>query len=200
MKFFSLLIVPAVVIALGCQSAAQPVKDSKPPAKPKAGNEKPAVVEGKYHKVNFKQLSSYAYEVPDDPISDPKTKALMERNQIPEAIKKLDKQDVAITGFMLPLRVEDGKITEFLILRDQNACCNGMVPKINEWIHTKMPKGKGVKPMMDVMITFYGKLKVGEVFENGYLIGLYEMDGEKLSDPLTAPSPLKPGESPKPAN
>ena len=86
MKFFSLLIVPAVVIALGCQSAAQPVKDSKPPAKPKAGNEKPAVVEGKYHKVNFKQLSSYAYEVPDDPISDPKTKALMEKNQIPEAI------------------------------------------------------------------------------------------------------------------
>ena len=115
MKFFSLLIVPAVVIALGCQSAAQPVKDSKPPTKPKAGNEKPAVVEGKYHKVNFKQLSSYAYEVPDDPISDPKTKALMEKNQIPEAIKKLDKQDVAITGAAMIRINADGSETQVAV-------------------------------------------------------------------------------------
>ncbi len=84
---------------------------------------------------------------------------------------------------MLPLKVEDGKITEFLVLRDQSACCFGAVPKINEWINVRMPKGKGVKPVMDVRITFFGVLKVGEVLESGYLVGIYEMDGHKLGSP-----------------
>ena len=33
---------------------------------------------------------------------------------------------------------------------------------------------------MDVRITFFGVLKVGEVLESGYLVGIYEMDGHKL--------------------
>ena len=83
---------------------------------------------------------------------------------------------------MLPLKVEGGLVTEFLIMRDQSMCCYGSVPKINEWISVKMT-GKGIRPMMDQPVTLFGKLHVGEVRENGYLVGIYTLDGEKMAGP-----------------
>jgi len=137
-----------------------------------------------YKVIDFTELSDFKFEVPDDPASDPKAKAILEKNVIPESVRLLDKKEIAIKGYMLPLRVEEGLITEFLVMRDQSACCFGAVPKINEWISVRMPEGKGVKPVMDVPIYFFGTLKVGEVLENDYLVGIYEMDGHKIGGPL----------------
>jgi len=39
---------------------------------------------------------------------------------------------------------------------------------------------EGVQPLMDVPVTIVGTLKVGESYENGYLVGIYQLDGEKL--------------------
>tara|TARA_A100001037_G_C14835039_1_gene493860 strand:- start:18 stop:539 length:522 start_codon:yes stop_codon:yes gene_type:complete len=168
-----------VAMLTGCAllAAAENKPKEKAPSKDKIGD---------YSIVDFKDLSGFKYEVPDDPITNPKAKAILENNKIPETVQKLNKKKVVITGYMLPLRVEDGKITEFLVLRDQSACCFGAVPKINEWINVRMPKGKGVKPLMDVKVTFFGILKVGEVLENGYLVGIYEMDGHKINGPGAA--------------
>jgi len=163
-------------------SKPKPKEVVNPPKLPKATSAKAGKI-GDYSLIDFKALAGFKYEVPDDPITDPKAKAILENNQIPKTVKKLNKQKIAITGYMLPLRVEEGKITEFLVLRDQSACCFGAVPKINEWINVRMPKGKGVKPLMDVRVTFFGVLKVGEVLENGYLVGIYEMDGHKINGP-----------------
>ncbi len=138
---------------------------------------------GDYQVVGFDRLASFKYEVPDDPVSNAKAQEILKRNQIPPAVKQLDKQRVALKGFMLPLKVEGGVITELLILRDQSMCCYGAVPKINEWVSVRMV-GKGVKPVMDVPVTLFGTLKVGEVLENGYLVGIYEMDGDRLGGPL----------------
>lgn len=145
--------------------------------------DEPDEIDG-YKVVGFDELAKFKYEVPDDPITDPKAKAILEKNIIPEKVRALDRKKIAVRGYMLPLRVEDGLITEFLVLRDQSACCFGAVPKINEWISVRMPKGKGVKPVMDVPVYFFGKLKVGEVLENDYLVGIYEMDGDKIGGPL----------------
>ena len=160
----------------------KPVIEAPVPAKPQsttvAGKNiegKPAEVKplgpiqkvGDYSLLGFDRLASFAYEVPDDPITEPKAKEILEKNEIPDSVKKLD-----------------GKITELLILRDQSMCCYGAVPKINEWVSVRMPKGKGVKPVMDVPVTIFGTLKVGEVLENGYLVGIYEMDGERLDGPI----------------
>ncbi len=35
---------------------------------------------------------------------------------------------------MLPVRVEAGLTTDFLPLKNQNACCFGIKPKANEWV------------------------------------------------------------------
>ncbi len=61
---------------------------------------------------------------------------------------------------MLPTRVDKGMVTEFLLLRNQMGCCYGMAPGLCEWIevHTS---GKGVKPLVDDLVTVYGTLHVG---------------------------------------
>ena len=102
------------------------------------------------------------------------------KEQIPEAIHALNQKAISLKGFMLPLKVEQGLVTEMLIMRDQSMCCYGTVPKINEWVSVRMEE-EGVKPVMDEPVTIYGTLKVGEVLENGYLVGIYEMDGQSMS-------------------
>ncbi|KAF0180151.1 MAG: Uncharacterized protein FD161_929 [Limisphaerales bacterium] len=142
--------------------------------------------DGEFLIVGFDRLAAFNYDIPDEapaatnapvkPVAPPK-------EQIPANVKAFDKQRVALKGFMLPLKVEGGLITELLIMRDQSMCCYGTVPKINEWVSVKMT-GKGVKPIMDQAVTLYGKLHVGEIRENGYLVGIYQMDGEKVAGPL----------------
>ena len=135
-----------------------------------------------YQGLSFEKLASFAYEVPLDPVTN-KVELAKLNAQIPEGIKTLNEKPVAIRGFMLPLKVENGLVTELLIMRDQSMCCFGTVPKINEWINIRMA-GDGVEPIMDQAITLMGMLKVGEVLENDYLVGIYEMEGDKMIGPL----------------
>ena len=80
---------------------------------------------------------------------------------------------------MLPMRVTDGMTSDFLLLRNQSACCYGIMPRVNEWVivHTK---GKAVKPIMDVPVTAIGMFHVGEMRENGHLAGIYYLECEQL--------------------
>jgi hypothetical protein len=139
----------------------------------------PTVASGDFLALGFDKLSGFKYEVPDDAIK-PGTPS--PDKQIPDAVKGLDGKRVSLKGFMLPLKVEGGLVTEMLILRDQSACCFGATPKINEWVSVKMT-GAGVKPIMDQAVTLYGKLKVGAVIESGYVVGIYQLDGEKMQGP-----------------
>jgi len=171
---------PAPVAKAADQAATNPA----PAEKKEAAAESTELVDGEFLPLTFDKLASFEYEVPEEEY-DPDKKPDPKNNpdQIPPEIKALDKKRVALKGFMLPLKVEDGLITELLIMRDQSMCCYGTVPKINEWVSVRMT-GKGVKPIMDQAVTIYGRLKVGEIRENGYLVGIYEMDGEKLTGPL----------------
>ena len=148
-----------------------------------AAADKPAETDGEFTIVGFDKLSTFKYEVPDDVTTNaPAAGAKDSDDQIPAAVKAYHGKRVALKGFMLPLKVEGGLVTELLIMRDQSMCCYGSVPKINEWVSVKMTS-KGVKPVMDQAVTLSGTLKVGAIRENGYLVGIYQMDGEKLAGP-----------------
>lgn len=131
----------------------------------------------------FDKLASFQYALPDGPVDTNVVAQAGATNQIPDHIRSLNNQFVTLKGFMLPLKVEKGLVTELLIMRDQSMCCYGTVPKINEWVSVKM-LGTGVKPIMDQAVTLFGKFKVGEMYENGYLVGIYAMDGERMAGPL----------------
>jgi nitrate reductase NapE component len=36
---------------------------------------------------------------------------------------------------------------------------------------------------MDQAVTLYGTLRVGAMRENGYIVGIYQLDGEKMQGP-----------------
>ena len=140
---------------------------------------------GEYNVVGFDKLSAYNFDVSDELLAPATNSAVMTQrvdSQIPKTVKAFNEKPVALTGFMLPLKVEGGLVTELLIMRDQSMCCYGVQPKINEWVSVKMTRA-GVKPVMDQPVTLFGKLHVGEMRENGYLVGIYSLDGDKMEAP-----------------
>lgn len=123
--------------------------------------------------VGFDRLASYEFTAPAD-----ESKAKEADAQIPVAVKELDAKKVTVTGFMLPVKMHEGLVTEFLLVKDPAMCCYGVMPKVTEWVVVKM-NGKGVAPLMDVPITFEGTLSVGQLYEGGYLTGLYLLKGDR---------------------
>lgn len=165
----------------------KPLTPETPSAKPAAtpAATAPATTADGVTTVGFDKLSAFKYDVPDDTAAASATKppASDPDSQIPESVKAFNGKRIALKGFMLPLKVEQGLVTELLIMRDQSMCCYGTVPRINEWVSVRMTS-KGIKPVMDQAVTLHGTLKVGAIRENGYLVGIYQMDGEKMETPV----------------
>ena len=173
----------AILVAKAAQSASvspSAVASATAVVVAKIPEQKTEAGGGDYASVGFDKLASYNFDVPDDgPVTNLATGPDKADEQIPTAVKAFNRKKVSIKGFMLPLKVENGTVTEFLILKDQSMCCYGNVPKITEWVSVKT-EGKGVKPIMDVPVSIEGTLHVGAMRENGYLVGIYQMDGDKM--------------------
>lgn len=138
-------------------------------------------VENGYLRLGFDRLAAYKFVAPAfDPAADPKAPVPTGEEQIPAAVKAWSGKKAIVTGFMLPTKLDQGLVTEFLLVKDPMMCCYGVVPNMNEWVVVRM--AKGVRPLMDVPISFYGELKVGALFENGYMTGVYLLEGEKMGD------------------
>jgi len=138
-----------------------------------------------YEKVSFSQLSGFPFDVTvamADGSTNLATASQSTLSRIPDPVRALDGRLVAIRGFLIPLRMDEGLTVEFLLMRDQNLCCFGTVPKVNEWILVRA-EGRGVKPVMDQPITVLGRLQVGELRENGFLTGIYRMEADQIDGP-----------------
>jgi|GEM_PF-708442 hypothetical protein len=168
---------PALDVKPGAAAATQPAASgtNATPAPAVGESAKPG-----YLTVGFDKLASYEYTAPDVQVTN-LTNGIDEADKfIPAEVKGLDGKKAVIKGFMLPLKVEAGKVTEFLIMRNQGACCFGVPPKITELVMVKAPEGKGVKPIMDQPVDIEGTLHIGTARENGYIVGIYRMDGERM--------------------
>jgi uncharacterized protein len=142
----------------------------------------PVADEHGYLKLGFEQLASYSFTAPAfDPAAAPTAKPPTGEEQIPDAVKAWNGKKAVVTGFMVPVKMEKGLVTEFLLMRNTMACCYGAVPNMNEWVIVKVKKG-GLQPLMDVPVAFYGDLKVGAMFENGYMTGLYELECDRMGE------------------
>lgn len=135
--------------------------------------------EGDYLRLGFDRLAAYKFTAPPfDPATQADAKPPTGEEQIPAAVKAWSGKKAIVTGFMLPVKMNAGLVTEFLLVKDPMMCCYGVVPNMNEWVVVHM--AKGVRPLMDVPVSFYGELKVGALFENGYMTGIYFLEGEKM--------------------
>ena len=170
--------VPTPVIAPPTAAVVQPVVPEKviQPAFKRVVN-----TDG-YQVVGFDQLASFEFAAPAYDTAGANGQPVVKKGdeQIPEPIMALNEKRVAVTGFMLPVKMVEGRVMEFLLVKDQMMCCYGVMPKTNEWIVVKMSRN-GLPPSMDVPVSIEGKLKVGEMYDNGYLTGIYLLEGDKQS-------------------
>ena len=123
--------------------------------------------------VGFEQLASFTYSLP--------TTATDAKPEIPLTIRSLDQKRVAITGYMMPMHVENGLAKQVILMRSLMTCCYGVAPNFNEYVIVTM-RGDGIRPLMDTPVTFVGTLKVGETYEENYFVGIYQLDGEQVME------------------
>lgn len=139
--------------------------------------------------INFTLLSLFNFQETEEmhdlrkyPQASAKT-----MEQIPSYVKTYDGRKVELEGYMMPITMKDGLVTDFLLMKNQNSCCYGIVPQMNEWVEVHMT-GKGVKDNMDVVISISGTFHVGELRTGkGLLTGIYKMEGEKMEIPTPDP-------------
>jgi hypothetical protein len=179
----------AVPVVQGELINAQPKSNAVPAAvspapQPSAATAPAAVKSGDYLQVGFDKLAGFPLRlhwVLVDPVRIKGVQSMM--GDVPPDIKLLDQSKIAVRGFMLPLKLEDGKVTEFFLLRTQARCCYGLPIQMNELLTVHMAK-PGVKSIMDQPVTIYGRLHVSESHDDsGALTSIYTLDGEKMDEP-----------------
>lgn len=113
--------------------------------------------------VDFRFLGGYEYKEPGD---------------IPGAVKQLDGSEIKISGFMLPVKTDNGKVSSFLLLKNRMACCFGVMPRENEFVYAKMQDDKYVDYMKDTPVTVTGVLEIGK---DNYVSGIYSLRVSEFS-------------------
>ncbi len=132
--------------------------------------ERPAAREG-YQCLSFNDISNYPYR------EDKDGKPL---DKVPDEIKKLDKQQVAISGFMVPLGLSNEGVKDFILIKNQMLCCFGQPPKLNEWVLVR--SSKPLKAVVEIPIVVLGSMQVGEEYVQGQLASLYRLQAETISE------------------
>lgn len=135
-------------------------------------------VSDEYKSLDISTLSDFDYYSPKvGEITDEKR---MAENKIPEKIKQLDGQKVALTGFMMPVRVDNqGMVEEFALNGNYDMCFYGAPSQLNQWVHVKMQAGAKAK-FSHSPTTVSGTLEVGEIIQDGEVVSLYRLNGHKV--------------------
>jgi len=140
--------------------------------------------DGEYFKATFTQLASYEYAMPsrDEVIATLDAGEELEE-QIPEPIRDLDGEKVLLVGYMVPIDVtRDGDIKSFALTENQQFCCFGVPPAINEWVMVTMADGDSTQFYNDLPVAAYGRMTVDEEILDGYVMSVYRMEATEVID------------------
>jgi hypothetical protein len=138
---------------------------------------RPDQVENGLVQLGWDKLSGFKFDVHEVSSETNIGRALIKSDDtIPVPMKAYDGKRVSVTGFILPLRTRKGLTTEFLLLRDQGTCCFGAQAQINHFMRVKYPAG--IRYGDPVPWKVSGTVRVGEIYIQGYLTGIYQLDAE----------------------
>ena len=132
--------------------------------------------------ITFKNLTGFKYEYPyEQPKGKPWELKEQFDKRVPEHVRKLNGKHISIRGFMLPVETKKDRVSAFLLMVDQASCCFGRVPEPNEWIVVEMVPKDGGPILMDTIIEIDGNLQVSEKWEDGFFVGIYHMDANRIT-------------------
>lgn len=134
--------------------------------------------------LGFDKLSSFAYKLVDAGTGATAEEIAehQKKDPVPDWVKKYDGQRVLLTGYLMPLQMENGRAKKFVMMRDVNTCCYGAVPNMNDYLVVTMA-GEGVEPVQDVPVDLIGVFRIDHRYEDGYVVSLFAMQGEKFLGP-----------------
>lgn len=79
----------------------------------------------------------------------------------PERLRELDGANAVLRGWMIPGRIEKRAVRDFMLVRDNAACCFGAMPTFDEWVHVEMEPGHEAKYQKQVCVEVTGTLTIG---------------------------------------
>jgi hypothetical protein len=92
---------------------------------------------------------------------------------LPEVVRELSGQRVAMTGFMLPIDNTE-QMREFLLVQSLWSCCYGVPPDIHGVVRCVMPKARTTDYHFEpVLVT--GTFRVEATFVDGYCADIYQL-------------------------
>ena len=132
-----------------------------------------------FARLKFDELAAFPF---DPPPIDPAAKAARRTGeaQIPAEIKRWSGRRVVLTGYMVPVKTDRGLVSEFMLMRYAVAAGNVTAPTINEWVIVRLKSS--VPPVTRLPVSCAGVFHVGAIFENGYMVAIYELDAEKVGE------------------
>lgn len=137
-----------------------------------------------YTPANYDDIGNWQYKRvwPPPPAGTPPRD-----DAIPADIQKWSGRKIAIAGYMQPLKIDDNRVSQFMLMRSQALCCFGATITLVDWIEVTAPAGQSYEPMLHKPITVLGPLDVGEEMIDGFTVSLFRMTPDTI---------LPPGESP----
>ena len=134
----------------------------------------PDEIENRYEWIEFSFLTSFEY--PDLVELD----AEEAPPELPSDVAELDGELIAIEGFMNPLAFDREGVSQFALVNDPLNCCFGATPSMNHWIDVTLPEGERTAFYSLDPVAVYGRLEVGEAFEDGFVISLFRMRADHV--------------------
>ena len=134
----------------------------------------PDEIENRYEWLEFSFLTSFEY--PDLVELD----AEEAPPELPSDVAELDGELIAIEGFMNPLAFDREGVSQFALVNDPLNCCFGATPSMNHWIDVTLPEGERTAFYSLDPVAVYGRLEVGEAFEDGFVISLFRMHADHV--------------------
>ena len=131
-----------------------------------------------YKTITFNDLGAFYYYAPE-PGAKP-DRELLKDNKIPDRIKALNGEKVALNGFMMPVDQDAEGSKEFVLNGSYDMCGFGGPVDINQWVMVNYT-GAGRVPYTHLPMTVFGELEVGEEYRDGYLFSIYRMKAKAAS-------------------
>jgi hypothetical protein len=100
--------------------------------------------------------------------------------QLPAEERSAVGQPVRLTGYMLPVVIEQGGVRQFLILRNQMGCCYGQMPAANEYIVASVV-GRPIPAVMDTPLQFSGTFKIAPNVVDGVAVTIFALEQSQVS-------------------
>lgn len=97
---------------------------------------------------------------------------------MPDSVRELDGDEVAMMGFMLPLDEVTG-MRRFLLVQSLWSCCYGTPPDLNGIVHVELPEGRTMDYSFEP-VAVVGTFRVRARTEHSYVVDIFQIDAQTV--------------------